>query len=201
MKIEPYRDYKIEEVMAVDWSNRRVYTGYETEIPADIIPTKDKRDKFMRQVYDWADLSKDPRTKIGAILVKNDVPISNGYNNFPRKVLDLRSRYENKEEKYKYIVHAERNAIYNAAKLGHSTDGAILYTQGIPCAECMQGVINAGIVKVVCHKQWPNLTHSEAWVKSTEISNQMMKEAGIILEWLDKPLNVTGFLDGKELHI
>lgn len=166
-----------------------------------IIPTKDKREKFMKMVYDWADLSKDPRTRIGAVIVRDDVPISNGYNNFPRKVLDLEFRYNNREIKHQFIVHAERNSIFNAAKLGHKTDGATLYTQGIPCAECMQGVINAGIIKVICHSRWPNLKHDPKWVESSEIARTMMIEAGVELEWYNKVLNMTGWLDGKPIKV
>ena len=167
----------------------------------EILPTKDKREKFMRMVYDWADLSKDPRTKIGAVIIKDNVPISNGYNNFPSKVLDLKERYIDKPTKYSFIIHAEANAILNAARLGHSTLGATMFTQGIPCQECMKAVINSGIKKVICHKQWPNLTHSENWVKSIEVSETMRKEAGIELEWYDGVLDMEGFLDGKSIKI
>lgn len=166
-----------------------------------IIPTKDKRIKFMRMVYDWADLSKDPRTKIGAVIVKDDIPISSGYNNFPRKVLDLSDRYENKELKYKFVSHAESNAIFNAARIGISTLGSILYTQGIPCCDCAKGVINAGINKVICHVQWPNLFYSEHWVKSTALSKLMFEEAGVEVEWLDSVLAMEGFLDGKSIKV
>ncbi len=148
----------------------------------ELIPTKDKREIFMRAVYDWATQSKDPRTKIGAVIVSGDVPISSGFNNFPRKVKDLKSRYEDRETKYKFIVHAEHNAILNAARLGHKTEGATLYTQGIPCKECMKAIINAGIKKVICHSLWPNLYYSQTWVDSVSISKIMMEEAGVKLK-------------------
>lgn len=166
-----------------------------------IIPTKDKRIKFMRMVYDWADLSKDPRTKIGAIIVKDDIPIGSGYNNFPRKVKDLKERYDNKEVKYQFVCHSELNSILNAARLGNSTLGTTLYTQGIPCCECAKAIINAGIIKVVCHGQWPNLFYSEHWVKSTNISKQMFEEAGVEIEWLNEELGMEGFLDGKLIKV
>lgn len=166
-----------------------------------IIPTKDIQETFMRSVYDWASRSKDPRSRIGAVIVRGEISISSGYNNFPRKVLDLEERYLDKETKYSFILHAEHNAILNAAKLGHSTDGAAMYTQGIPCRECCKAVINAGISKIICHKQWPNLTYSPAWVESIKLTEIMMEEAGIELEWFDKVLGVQGFLDGKVINV
>jgi len=166
-----------------------------------ILETKDKEEFFMRTVYSVADLSKDPRTKIGAVLVKNNNIISCGYNNFPRKVLDLKARYENKEVKYKFICHAESNSILNAARAGISTDNSILFTQGCPCQECCKSLIQAGVSKIVIHKQWPNLTHSVQWVESIECSKIMIQEAEIDIKWLDKVLNIKGFLDGKEINV
>lgn len=167
----------------------------------NIIPTKDIKLVFMRQVYDWAWQSKDPRTKIGAVIVNKDVAISSGYNNFPRKVLDLESRYLDKETKYSFVVHAEHNAILNAARLGHKTEGTTLYTQGVPCAQCCKAVINSGISKIICHKQWPNLIHSPAWIESFKLSEVMMNEAGIELGWIDQVLGVQGFLDGQIINV
>lgn len=165
------------------------------------ISTKDKREVFMRSVYDWASLSKDVRTHIGAVLVKNEIPISAGYNNFPKKVLDLKSRYEDRNIKLNFIIHAELNSILNAAVLGHSTKGATLFSQGIPCKECMKAIINAEISTIVCHKEWPNLVYSSKWVESFKISEIMMREANIKLEWFSGKLGVKGFLDGKTIMV
>lgn len=165
------------------------------------ILTSDKRETFMRAVYLHAASSKDPRTKIGAVLVKENNIISTGFNNFPRKVKDYLERYQDRETKYQYIVHGEHNSILTAARLGINTFGSTLYTQGIPCCECMKSIIQAGCIKVVCHTQWPNLIHSEKWVEATKISETMMKEAGVELEWFDKYLGVEGFLDGEMIFV
>lgn len=167
----------------------------------ELIPSKDKREFFMRAVYLAADLSKDPRTRIGGILVKNDTIISTGFNGFARKVRDLKERWNDKEQKYSYVVHGEENTILNAARLGVSTMGATLYTPGQPCSSCTKTLINAGVVKVVTHCQWPNLIHSDKWVESIKLSHIMMKEAGIELEWFDKELGIKGYLDGKEILV
>ena len=82
--------------------------------------------------------SKDTSTQIGAITVGKDKEIvSTGYNSFPRGLNDnLKSRQE-RPEKYYWFEHGERNAIYNAARIGVSTKGCTMYLScGIPCVDC-----------------------------------------------------------------
>jgi len=76
---------------------------------------------FMRMVYLTATKSKDPSSKIGAVIVKDDRVISTGYNGFPIGVSDSQERYLNRETKYKFVVHAEHNSILTAARFGIST--------------------------------------------------------------------------------
>jgi len=165
------------------------------------IKTKDKNELFMRMVYEISNYSKDPKTRIGSVLVRDEDVVSIGYNNFPRKVLDLDERYNNRELKHLFVAHSEFNAIINAARKGAATLGCKLFTNGQPCSECMKAVINAGIDAIVIHKQWPQFIHSEKWIKSNEISSIMLEESGIKLEVYDKELGITGFLDGKEIEI
>ncbi len=155
----------------------------------------------MRHVYLVASKSKDPRTKIGAVLVRDNTVISEGYNGFPRYVLDLEERYLLRELKSNYVIHAENNSILNCARNGISTLGTTLYTQGTPCKECAKSIIQAGIKTYVIHSKWPNLTYSSEWTKSIIIANQMFKEAGINEVYIDSILNLTGFLDGKIINI
>lgn len=169
--------------------------------PDEEIPSKDKRELFMRAVYENASFSKDPRTKIGAVLTLDDCFISSGFNGFPRKVRDFKSRYEHRETKYKFICHAEANAVFTAARLGRATLNTTLYTQGVPCQECCKALIQAGISKIIVHEQWPNLTYSEKWVEAVKISLQMMEEADIELEFFNKELGLQGFLDGKFINV
>ena len=156
---------------------------------------------FMRHVYLAASKSKDPRTKIGSVLVKDKRIISNGFNGFPSQVNDLERRYSDKELKYQFIVHAEANSVLQCARFGTSSFGSTLYTQGIPCDSCCKTLIQGGISEIVVHSQWPNLTHSQKWIDSVAISNIMISESGIKLRWLDEVLGVKGFLDGKEISV
>ena len=155
---------------------------------------------FMRHVYLAASKSKDPRTKIGAILVKDGVVISEGFIGFARGVLDLPQRYNDKETKYQYVVHGEHNSILNAARRGVQTLGSVIYTQGVPCNECAKAIVQAGITKVVLHCEWPNMD-SPKWEKATQISKTMFEEAGIPIEWFCKVLDLKGFIDGKEISV
>jgi dCMP deaminase len=123
--------------------------------------------------------SKDPSTKVGAVIVGNFGQIlSLGYNGFPRGIEDSHDRLIDREQKYALTVHAEMNAIYNATHNGVSLNGSTLYVYGLPiCSDCARGVIQVGIKKVVMSSQ----TITEKWIKSWELSKKMFDEVG--LEW------------------
>ena len=100
--------------------------------------------ELARTVGTW---SKDPSSQIGAVAVgsKGQV-LAQGYNGFPRGIFDGGARLNDRELKYKYIVHAEQNLIYNATYNGVSLDQSTIYVTGLPvCYECAKGVIQVGI--------------------------------------------------------
>jgi dCMP deaminase len=127
-----------------------------------------------KEVSTW---SKDPSTQIGAVAVKDKVILSTGYNGFPRSIEDSESRYNNRQEKYRYIVHGEMNCIYNATHIGAKLDGSDLYVYGLPtCSECAKGIIQVGVKKVfVCYPE--NI--KEKWSESEKLSSDMYKQAGV----------------------
>ena len=132
------------------------------------------------EVSSW---SKDPSTKIGAIAVgsKGQV-LSQGYNGFPRGIEDTVSHYEDRETKYKYVVHAEMNVIYNATYNGVSLDGATLYVTGLPvCSDCAKGVIQVGIKRVVMKEQEIPLK----WIESWKVTAGMFDQAMIDWEFIN----------------
>ena len=155
----------------------------------------------MKMVYLVAEKSRDPKTKIGAVLVKDKHIISTGYNGFPIGVKDLPERYNNRETKLKYVSHAESNAILSCARFGISSMGSILFTNGTPCQECCKDVIQGGIKEIVIHGQWPEMTHSNLWVESVKISKTMLEECNINVRIFDKFLDVNGYLDGKVIRV
>jgi dCMP deaminase len=136
--------------------------------------------RYLNMAKEVATWSKDPSTKVGAIAVGDKGQIlSQGYNGFPRSVKDTPDRYEVREEKYKYIVHGEMNAIYNACHSGASLNGATLYVTGLPiCSECAKGIIQVGIKKVVM--QFPK-DISQTWRDSMVTSLNMFQEADVIV--------------------
>lgn len=156
---------------------------------------------FMRMVYLTSSKSKDPRTRIGAILIKKgDVdPLSFGYNGFPRGVDDFQHRYTNRELKHKMICHAEFNCLVNAARNGVSTLGTILYTQAPVCHECAKSVIQFGVTEIVYHKQFPDMT--KEWLESSMLAKEMLNEAGVFIRCLDLVLGIKTLLSGKVVEV
>jgi len=129
--------------------------------------------------------SKDKYTQIGAVIVGTDNEIvSTGYNSFPRGIDDdIESRQE-RPEKYYWFEHAERNAIYNAARIGVSTKDCTMYlTCGIPCADCCRGIINAGIRRIVCERSGGAV--GSKWDEHTERSIIMFHEAGLEVDYYE----------------
>jgi dCMP deaminase len=146
----------------------------------EMIPEQEKWDRrFLRMAEEYASWSKDPSTKIGCVVVdpaKRRV-LSGGYNGFPRGIKDTKERLENREVKYKYVVHAEMNAIYNATLNGVSLEGATLYCVGLPtCSACALGVIQVGIKRVVIGSPAVIPDH---WQEHWALTKSMLDEVGI----------------------
>lgn len=131
--------------------------------------------KLAREVSTW---SKDPSRQIGAVVISNSGQVlAQGYNGFPRGIFDRPERYNNRELKYKLVVHAEMNCIYNATRNGTSLNGASLYVWGLPvCNECAKGIIQVGITNVI----WStNEEIPPIWEESMRLTQQMFNESGI----------------------
>lgn len=138
-----------------------------------------KNKRFLEIAEHIAQWSKDPRTKVGAVLVGNkDQIISQGYNGFPRKIEDTEERLHDRALKHKYVIHAEMNAIYNAIFNGASTEGTTIYISGLPCChECAKGIIQTGISKVVMDSSPEN--SPEPWDESGKLALELFREAGV----------------------
>lgn len=105
--------------------------------------------RFLELASHVSSWSKDPSTKVGAVIVNdNNQVLSLGYNGFPRGVLDKRSRYEDRQTKLLFVAHAERNALDNAFV---DVRGATLYTTLCPCNECAKSIVQKGIKRVVSY--------------------------------------------------
>ena len=135
----------------------------------------DKR--WLEKAQQFADWSKDKSHKVGCVIIdKDNRLVTQGYNGFPKGIDDNIEERHTRPLKYDYTEHAERNAIYNAARIGVSIKNCTLYTQLFPCVDCTRGIIQTGITTLVTHK--PDYTHhkyGEQWKRSME----MLKESGV----------------------
>ena len=96
--------------------------------------------RYLSLAQHIAGWSKDPSTGVGAVAIGNKGQVlAQGYNGFPRGVLDSDARLKDKNVKYRYVVHAEMNCIYNAGYNGASLDGSTLFVYGLPvCNDLIQ---------------------------------------------------------------
>ena len=118
--------------------------------------------------------SKDPNTQVGACIVdENNIILSTGYNGFPYGCSDVEFPWDRSGEdtKYKYVVHAELNAILNAR--GKNLNNARIYVDLFPCNECAKAIIQSGIKEVVY------LYDKYADTKETIASKKMLASAGV----------------------
>jgi dCMP deaminase len=132
--------------------------------------------RFLSMAAHVGSWSKDPSTKVGAVIVRKDRTIvSVGYNGFPRGCRDLPELYADREKKYPRTVHAEVNAILTAREPLH---GCSLYVSPLyPCPSCAGIIIQSGIFAVYAHMP----SEPGHWAEAFETSKQMFKEAGVIV--------------------
>jgi dCMP deaminase len=131
--------------------------------------------------------SKDRSFQCGAVIVGAEREIvSTGYNSFPRGVDDsIEERYE-KPLKYMWTEHAERNAIYNSARIGVSTKGCDMYiTADGPCVDCARAIIQAGIKTLYCKRE--KILNQDTWGESVAVALQLLKEGGVEVKYYNTP--------------
>src|SRR5574344_9693 len=107
---------------------------------------------YLEMAKIWAKNSYCERRQVGALIVKNKMIISDGYNGTPSGFENV---CEDEEGMTKpYVLHAEANAITKVARSNNSSDGATLYVTASPCIECAKLIIQAGIVRVVYGEEY-----------------------------------------------
>jgi dCMP deaminase len=135
----------------------------------------------MRLAEEIADWSKDRSSKVGCVIVgpSNEIR-STGFNGFPRGVADDISERLTRPEKYLWTEHAERNAIYNAARAGISLEGCTMYLPWFPCAACARAIIQSGICRLVARK--PDYSHKK-WGRDFTVALKLLQEGKVRIEW------------------
>lgn len=139
---------------------------------------------FVEKARHVATRSKDPSTKIGAVIVGPDNEVvSTGYNSFPRGINDnVPERFE-RPEKYFWFEHAERNSIYAAARMGIPLKGCRIFLScWIPCTNCMRAIISAGITEVILGTK-DGVSGRPKWIDEAKRSAQMAAEAGVSVRY------------------
>ncbi len=139
--------------------------------------------RFLRLAKFWGlESSKDPSTRVGAVIVRQDLSIASlGYNGFPRGCDDSPEIYADRDQKYARVVHAEMNSILHAREPLH---GYTLYTWPFACCErCAVHVIQTGIVRCVAPPLPDEL--KERWGKSLALTERLYNEAGVKFDYVD----------------
>ncbi|MCK9179379.1 MAG: dCMP deaminase family protein [Bacteroides sp.] len=108
---------------------------------------RDLDSRYMRMAMIWAENSYCIRRKVGALIVKDKMIISDGYNGTPSGFENICEDENNRTKPY--VLHAEANAITKIARSNNSSDGATLYVTAAPCIECSKLIIQAGITRLV----------------------------------------------------
>tara|TARA_B100001109_G_C18560127_1_gene333834 strand:+ start:85 stop:555 length:471 start_codon:yes stop_codon:yes gene_type:complete len=143
---------------------------------------------FIKMAQLVATRSKDPNTHIGAVIVGPDNEVlATGYNNFVRGIDDDVPERSERPEKYYWFEHAERNAIYSAARHGVSLKGCKIYLScWIPCTDCARGIIQSGIKEIILGTQMKDASRAK-WVEEAKRSEIMCQEAGVALRYFKSP--------------
>ena len=126
--------------------------------------------RYLRMARIWSENSYCARRQVGALIVKDKMIISDGYNGTPSGFPNI---CEENNVTFPYVLHAEANAITKIARSGNNSDGATLYVTDSPCIECSKLIIQAGIKRVVYAREY-------------RLSDgiDLLRRAGIMVEFL-----------------
>jgi dCMP deaminase len=144
--------------------------------------------RYMELAWHIGTWSKDPSTQVGCVAIGDDGQVlSQGYNGFPRKFDDDIELYLDREEKYKYIVHAEMNCIYHATLNGISLKGSTFFVSGLNvCHECAKAIVQTGVKKVITK---PKKLYKLKWQESFKTAKEILKQGGVEYEILHNKSN------------
>lgn len=144
-----------------------------------------KARKLIAIAHAISQLSKDESTKVGALLISSDGGGGPwGYNGAPRGcAADEDERFQRRPEKYMWAEHAERNAIYTAARTSFNTVGCTIYVTHPPCMDCARAIVQAGIKRVVTVR--PSAGFVERWKEHMSRSQRLFDECGVAYEEIE----------------
>lgn len=126
--------------------------------------------RYLRMARIWSENSYCKRRQVGALIVKDKMIISDGYNGTPSGFPNI---CEENNVTFPYVLHAEANAITKIARSGNNSDGATLYVTDSPCIECSKLIIQSGIKRVVYGREY-----------RLNDGIDLLRRAGIMVEYL-----------------
>ena len=139
--------------------------------------------------------SPDPRTKIGCVIVgPGNSLIADACNTYPKGIDKTVTSRTEIPSKYIWIEHAERNAIYYAARRGLSTEGCTIFVELNPCVDCARAIIQAGLAEVVINQDRTAEYVSERYSSEHRVALGMLVEAGVTVRFVSLG-NVAGTLE------
>lgn len=138
--------------------------------------------RFMKLALEVSSWSKDPSTKVGCVLVRDKKVLSMGYNGLPKNLNDDSGILYDREKKYEITVHAEINAVTNAALHGISTEGSSAYVTFHPCSRCAAVLINAGIVTIYNNA---GSIIPDRWLENFILASKILADAGVDYQNID----------------
>lgn len=167
----------------------------------------DKDTYVMRQLKAISARSHDPHTQTACKIVGPDgEPRSEGYNGFPRGCED-EGHPERlvRPEKYFWMEHAERNALYNAARVGIPVNGCTMYLSWLPCMDCARGIIQSGIKRLVCDKVVTDARLNDPnWKPDFDRCLSLLRECKVQVDfWVEpvQPKLLTAEEDGAKIMV
>jgi dCMP deaminase len=161
--------------------------------------------KFMQMAHFISGWSKDRTTRVGCVIVgpANEIR-STGFNGFPRGINDEVEDRLARPAKYLWTEHAERNAIFNAARIGTPLGGCRIYVPWFPCVDCARAIVQCGLVELVAFE--PDWDHPK-WGEHFRVARDMFNEQTQLVVRLLEPGSVLPDFDaevivaeGEHLH-
>jgi dCMP deaminase len=139
--------------------------------------------RFLQLAQVVGSWSKDRSRKVGCVIVDDERGIKAlGYNGFPRGIEDTFEARHSRPAKYLWTEHAERNAIYHAARMGIRLEGCTMYLPWFPCMDCARAIVQAGIKRLVAFR--PD-TSDPQWGEQFVAALELIREVGVTLELIE----------------
>ena len=135
--------------------------------------------------YLMAGRSKDPTTQVGAVVMWDQLVVAEGWNRLPAGISD-----ERWAEKERYVIHAEHDAVFNAAAAGWPMGRCTLVAPWFACLACARTIAHSGIRRVVGHHQLHAAMQKWRPEWNTLDAIELLQEAGVAVEWWHGPVNV-----------